>query len=343
LPDGKDILFSTGVRRAGQAVFRMSIDGKKTPERLPFVGEDGQMPVVSAGTPHAPARLVYVRTLEDFDIWRVDTSSPGVLASSEPEVAISSTRNDVVGDFSPDGTRVVLASNRTSPAAEIWIANPDGTNAIQLTSTGNSGLSAAPRWSPDGRSIAFQSNFEGQFEIYVIPSSGGQLRRITSHPGSDHAPSFSRDGQWIYFSSNRTGDWQIWKVPSRGGDAIEVTRTGGFSSFESMDGIHLYYWVPGSPSSLWRVPTSGGDPVLLLEGDIAEGFAVLEKGIYYCNWLSGEARLQFLDFDSGSSTTVARGLGEVAGPLTASPDGRTILYIRVDSSGDDLMLVENFR
>ena len=44
-----------------------------------------------------------------------------------------------------------------------------------------------------------------------------------------------------------------------------------------------------------------------------------------------------------SSRTVARNLGDVLPSLTASPDGRTILYTRVDSSVDDLMLVENFR
>jgi hypothetical protein len=50
-----------------------------------------------------------------------------------------------------------------------------------------------------------------------------------------------------------------------------------------------------------------------------------------------------LDFATGRLMTVARNLGTVRPLLTATPDGRTILYTREDSSGDDLMLVENFR
>ena len=59
---------------------------------------------------------------------------------------------------------------------------------------------------------------------------------------------------------------------------------------------------------------------------------------------SGETRLQYFDLATRRTTTVARNLGNVfVGPLTASLDGRTIFFCRVDSSVDDLMLVENFR
>jgi hypothetical protein len=65
--------------------------------------------------------------------------------------------------------------------------------------------------------------------------------------------------------------------------------------------------------------------------------------ISYIDQPAGPARLQFFEFATGKSTTVARNLGDVRMGLAASPDGRTILYARVDSPVDDLMLVENFR
>jgi hypothetical protein len=93
----------------------------------------------------------------------------------------------------------------------------------------------------------------------------------------------------------------------------------------------------------------------VLEGVVLGNFVVLERGIYYIDRPSGEGgihyvdrpssetRLQYFDLATRRSTTVARNLGNVDLPLTTSPDGRTILYARIDSYVDDLMLVENFR
>jgi len=65
--------------------------------------------------------------------------------------------------------------------------------------------------------------------------------------------------------------------------------------------------------------------------------------IYYVDQPSGDARLQFFDFAAGRSATVARDLGPPSYGLTSSPDGRTILYTQVDSSVNDLRLMEDFR
>jgi hypothetical protein len=84
-------------------------------------------------------------------------------------------------------------------------------------------------------------------------------------------------------------------------------------------------------------------------------FAVLDRGIYYIDRVAGgagihyldrsagETRLRYFDLATRRSTTVVRNLGNVDVPITASSDGRIILYARQDSSVDDLMLVENFR
>jgi dipeptidyl aminopeptidase/acylaminoacyl peptidase len=263
------------------------VPGDNAPQRLPFVGDDGMMPVVSRPQPGRPSRLVYVRSFVDFNVWRVETSAPGAAASSPPVVSISSTRQDDMVQLSPDGRRVAFTSDR-SGTYEIWLADPDGTNAVQLTSLG-ARASGYPHWSPDGESIVFHSNLEGQWELYASPAAGGKPRNLTASPASDIFPSFSRDGGWIYFNSNRTGEAQIWKMPSSGGDAVQVATGPGFAPLESPDGAYLYYVESlDKPSALWRLPAAGGVPVKVLEGVVLANFVPLERGIYYIDRPSGD-------------------------------------------------------
>ena len=341
MPDGREILYSTG-----RSLWRAAIPGDSSPARVPFVGENGIMPAVSRPQPGRPSRLVYVRSTDVRNIWRISTSAPGAPASSPPSAAITSTSLDMSPQFSPDGRRVAFDSDRSGPT-EIWLADPDGSNAVQLTSmaaTMGARITGTPRWSPDGQLITFDSNVEGHYQVHMISAAGGKPRRLTSGPADNNLSSFSRDGKWIYFSSNRTGERQIWKVPAAGGEAIQVTHNTGFAAFESPDGAYVYYTqTAGAPSALWRIPASGGQPVKVLEGVVQLDFTVFDRGIYYIDQPADEARLQFYSLATGRSTTVARNLGDIGQGLTVSPDGRTILYPRMDSPVNDLMLVENFR
>jgi eukaryotic-like serine/threonine-protein kinase len=349
MPSGKEILFSDR-----GSLWILDVAGEGPPARLPFVGEDGIMPVVSQPQAGRPPHLVYVRSFMDGNIWRIETSAPGLAASTPPVVSVASTRLDAMPQLSPDGRRVAFASDRAGVGG-IWLADLDGSNAVPLASM-NAMATGYPHWSPDGQLIAFHSNRGGQADVYLVAAAGGKPRNVTSHPAVDSFPSFSRDGKWIYFTSNRTGERRVWKMPSSGGDAVPVTDRVGFMPAESPDGAWLYYMESVfTPGPLWRVRVNGGVPEKVLDGVVLGNYVVLEKGIYYIDrpsgeasiyWIdrpSGETRLQYFDFATRRSRTVARNLGKVDTPLTASPDGRTILFCRMDSSVDDLMLVENFR
>jgi len=351
MPDSKEILFSTS---SALGLWRLIVPGENKPARLPFLGEDGQMAAVSSPHSGRPSRLVYTRQIRDGNFWRVDTSAAGAPASSPPVMSsISSTRDEYHPQFSPDGQRVAFGSMR-SGQPEIWTSDPDGSNAVQLT-IGAFGA-GFPRWSPDGQQILYLASPKRQWEVYVIPAAGGKPRNVTSHPSMDAWSTFSGDGKWIYFTSDRSGQFQLWKIPVSGGDAIQVTRTIANQPKESPDGAYVYYDEAFmKPSPLWRIPASGGTPEKVLEGVIQGNYALLERGIYYIDRPSGpggafftdpaagETRLQYFDFATRRSTMVARNLGNVFIGLTASPDGRTILYSRMDVTVDDLMLVENFR
>ncbi len=202
------------------------------------------------------------------------------------------------------------------------------------------------RWSPDGQRIAFDSNLEGNFDIYVIRASGGKPIRLTTDSADDDGPSWSRDGKWIYFASKRTGRWEVWKVPAGGGKAVQVTRNGGETAFESPDGKSIYY-TKGVliQRALWKMPVSGGEESQVLPSVVWRAFSLVNEGIYFIPepGADGKSSIQFLSFATGKVKTVAPMSAPPFEGLSVSPDGRSLLFSQIDEAGSDLMLVENFR
>jgi Tol biopolymer transport system component len=227
---------------------------------------------------------------------------------------------------------------------EIWVANADGSNAAPLTH-GPGLAQGTARWSPDGRWVAFDSlDANGQYDIYVIESSGGQPRPITSGPSSKHYPSWSRDGRWVYYQSNRTGRAEVWRTPFAGGPPQQVTTEGGQVPYESTDGRTLFY--KKATGELFAKPVAGGPERRLIGGVDVNLFAVTEKGIYSWGPRGADRKypLLFVDLTSGRSTEVARLAAQpAAGGLTVSPDRQSVLYTASLTTGSDLKLIENFR
>lgn len=77
-----------------------------------------------------------------------------------------------------------------------------------------------PAWSPDGKRIAFVSDRDGNFEIYVMNADGTKQKRLTTNAAADRNPAWSRDGRQIVFQSNRDGNLDIF-VMNAAGDRTE--------------------------------------------------------------------------------------------------------------------------
>ena len=335
-PDGREIFFSTG-----KELWKMSVSGSKSPERLPFAGE--QLDIS-----RRERRLVYNAPDRDSNIWRLEIS-PGREAPA-PTPFVASTLVDTNPRYSPDGQRVAFASNRTGDF-EIWRCNADPSNAdLKQLTTLEASESGSPAWFPDGRRIVFDSDKGGNFDIYVVDAEGGPAQRLTSDPADEVTPTVSRDGKTIYFSSKRTGAWEVWRMSFDGATPVQVTRKGGFSPFEAAAGDFLYYQKTEARSSeIWRVPVVGGEETKVLSSIGGRRFAVHADGIYYIEWpkFRSEPSLQFFRFVDGKSVKIAPLAGDpflfYDWGLTVSPDGRFALYTRPDNPNSDLMLVENFR
>ena len=81
--------------------------------------------------------------------------------------------------------------------------------------TRSPGLDTRPAWSPDGRRIAFTSNRDGRYQIYVMNADGSGQRRVRDHPGRDDYATWHPDGQQLLVASKLAGksDLYLLEVP----------------------------------------------------------------------------------------------------------------------------------
>ncbi len=191
------------------------------------------------------------------------SASAGVLAAAMvPGTAQAETL--MVGDPALSATQMAFTY-----AGDIWLAERDGSNPRRLTSSPADEM--RPRFSPDGSMIAYSANLDGNYDVFVIPVTGGQPKRLTWHPGADRVVGWSRDGKSVSFVSpreRRSGrSSQLYTVSLDGGLPTKVSEARVFDGAWSEDGARFaavpfasgYNGLDGGTSG-WRGYRGGSTP-----------------------------------------------------------------------------------
>lgn len=142
--------------------------------------------------------------------------------------------------------------------ADIWSMNSDGTNQTRIQVGG-----ASPNYSPDGSHIAFQTNRDGNTEIYRMNADGSDPVRLTNNPASDTSPHYSPDGRSIIFVSSRDGNNEIYRMNADGTNQVRLTNDAAQQSSPafSPDGQKIIFvTILPAPMKLWRMNADGTDP-----------------------------------------------------------------------------------
>jgi len=198
-------------------------------------------------------------------------------------------------DISPDGRWLAYAANK----GEQWTVYVRELMTKQekvLTKSDQSVLN--PEFSPDGKLIAFQSDFEGDenFNIYVMLTEGGDTRKVTDTPSDSAFPRWSPDGTKIAFISNRDRDREnIFVMDAAGGEPKQLTHI--------EDIVNEIAWRPDSRSIAFSAGFGIGDWVGLVDLD-----GKLEKLV---NFPTSENHIA----------------GEMGRPEPWSPDGRELAFV----------------
>lgn len=139
-------------------------------------------------------------------------------------------------------------------AGDLWVSPRAGGTARRLTS--HPGDEIHPKFSPDGKWIAFTGEYDGNADVFVIPVAGGEPRRLTFHPGADRVLGWTPDSKKILFRSNRDSllpDYtRLFTVPVEGGvpELLSVPRA-SLSSF-SPDATKIAFNSTSQEFRTWK-------------------------------------------------------------------------------------------
>lgn len=126
---------------------------------------------------------------------------------------------------------------------DLWVSARDGSNPRRLTR--HEGTESNPRFSPDGLTLAFSGEYDGNQDVYLIPIAGGTPTRLTYHPDPDAVEGFTPDGRSVLFSSPRSSFTsryrQLFTVSIEGGLPIQLPVPNGLRGNFSADGKRLAY------------------------------------------------------------------------------------------------------
>jgi tricorn protease-like protein len=198
-----------------------------------------------------PGRIYYttlVGTVHTISALGGDRVTLPVRANS---VAVSSTHGRITF-----GTPM---SSANTPIPDIWVADSDGSDPLNLTNTPGP-AEIRPSWSTDGSQITYmrQEVYRGPqsfFDLFVMNADGSGVTNLTPNTTgwTDGEPAWSPDGTRIVFRSHRTGRGDLYTIRPDGTDLIQLTTDGNFDTNAkwSPDGTEIVFARFGDNVNDW--------------------------------------------------------------------------------------------
>ncbi len=210
--------------------------------------------------------------------------------------------------ISPDGQQVAFCYK-----GDIYVASTQGGAAQQLTS--QTSYECSPIWSADGKTIAFASDRNGNFDVFTMPAAGGSAKRLTFNSTAEIPQAFSPDGEWVYFGAAIQDPAQsamfpsptlpeLYRVKAEGSRTQQVLATPAEMMAFLPDGSGFYYQDKKGYEDEWRKHHTSS----------------ITRDVWH------------YDFATGKHTNLTQHAGEDRNPA-ASPDGSTLYFLSERNGG----------
>ena len=259
LSDDDDVFFHSEPRVSpdGSRIVFHRLQNAAQQHHIAIVGTDHVMTLLRTNgynlNPcwHPSGRYVYFSRYggSGMNIWRIGVTATNT-AATDPEPVTVGAGSDLESTFSPDGRR--MAFTVASQNADVYRVSIDPAtgktngapaNPMPFNSAREDSRAA---WAPNPAEpmVAFNSDRDGDMNIYIWRELDNSITKVTTGPGGDYQPNWSPDHQKLTFFSSRTGDAEIYLVGTNANSTpTQITHNPGldFNPFFSPDGKHIVY------------------------------------------------------------------------------------------------------
>ena len=222
-------------------------------------------------------------------------------------------------DVARDGTTAYVSTR--SGGQQLWLMSKDGRSARLTNVQGWHILD--PRWSPDGRRIAFVGVIDGQADIYTVGRTGGSPKRLTNDRAEEWDPAWSSDGRQLLFVSRRAGTPAIFRISAEGRTEPRMVLPAVSDLRSDPIGGGLYF-SDLRRTGIFRLRPEG--PVKIMSGTVSRGWAPWKGELFFMRQSGEPPMIQAFEPATIQLRNVAGGSGlHMRSPFAVRPDGTLLL------------------
>jgi hypothetical protein len=239
------------------------------------------------------------------------------------------------------GHRSKVITKRTLLAMAVVICMAGGVSA----NLAKPATDSSPSWSPDGKHLVFESDRDGNLDIFIVAVDGGEPVNITRHPKRDRSVAWSPDGTKIAFESNRSGIGDIFLMNPDGSGLVNLTRGQAQSILPSWsaDGKRIVFCSSrgdGVVQNIYIMDADGSNPRLLFHHPTAvyqPTFSPDGRKIAYMG--GGEIWLVDAETGEGIERLTSKQVYRSAQKPVWSPDGTKIAFHAQQTGTRDIFII----